>query len=112
MGTGIYRQIKRHRGVTYGVPCGYRDIPQQTNVLMKIQKRSLWVQGYTESVNFMQGVETAFPVGTGIYRDLKRPTITLLVRSLWVQGYTAIYSKFYEQFKAFPVGTGIYRPLV
>ena len=79
---------------------------------MKIQKRSLWVQGYTESVNFMQGVETAFPVGTGIYRDLKRPTITLLVRSLWVQGYTAIYSKFYEQFKAFPVGTGIYRPLV
>ena len=91
--------------------------------------RSLWVQGYTDLDLFTISNISAFPVGTGIYRQIWQinmvvlcvpcgyrdiPAIpmyrpTLIRRSLWVQGYTAFWTHPILCSIAFPVGTGIYR---
>ena len=71
----------------------------------------------------------AFPVGTGIYRNLTlmlrggfsvpcgyrdiprfgNAILLSMMRSLWVQGYTVILGVYSTDELAFPVGTGIYR---
>ena len=72
-------------------------------------KRSLWVQGYTVEHPRGEHRDTAFPVGTGIYRLDLSASVARRRRSLWVQGYTDIFNDFEIYEVAFPVGTGIYR---
>ena len=59
------------------VPCGYRDIPAIIRNSGYHELRSLWVQGYTALVFGGSIALGAFPVGTGIYRKLRRLSNTV-----------------------------------
>ena len=72
VGTGIYRQAQITLSTAVSVPCGYRDIPDLAAITMRTQTRSLWVQGYTDTIISNRRMFAAFPVGTGIYRRCKR----------------------------------------
>ena len=72
MGTGIYRHDLSIFDTLSSVPCGYRDIPQFKTDESEMSLRSLWVQGYTGQCRIGLQMEIAFPVGTGIYRKIKR----------------------------------------
>ena len=129
VGTGIYRWVTQTVLLFKCVPCGYRDIPDNTKSVTMYIKRSLWVQGYTGLFSYLDQSHFAFPVGTGIYRGaVKRSGDNMSVpcgyrdipffllsasvirlRSLWVQGYTVILFWIVSVIDAFPVGTGIYR---
>ena len=108
VGTGIYRQSESNEEINLSVPCGYRDIPNSFERANRANRRSLWVQGYTDFLDCDKLYLYAFPVGTGIYRqrkyeqayrqrvpcgyrDIPRksyPANKGNRRSLWVQGYT------------------------
>ena len=108
VGTGIYRKKLKWQLIQLCVPCGYRDIPLFQQYVVVSLVRSLWVQGYTACPQLIFLVLTAFPVGTGIYRNPESNRAfwrsvpcgyrdipirdmfqdCYMKRSLWVQGYT------------------------
>ena len=75
VGTGIYRVFVPFSTPTTRVPCGYRDIPVMMCDTRDVMQRSLWVQGYTAIKCNAWWRNTAFPVGTGIYRMTERGLI-------------------------------------
>ena len=71
VGTGIYRFKLLSNRPKLCVPCGYRDIPFIDKIKNNDKKRSLWVQGYTDFWDLIKSLWNAFPVGTGIYRQIR-----------------------------------------
>ena len=67
--TGIYRKAKRNFGQSCYVPCMHRDIPPVRDPNDRWYICSLYAQGYTGFVNYVNAGLHMFPVCTGIYHN-------------------------------------------